>query len=221
MMDVLNSFSFFANYLEVLDPLPDDVRLSLYDAIARYAIRGQEPELEPLAMAVFQALRPSIDKSRSHGKAGKTESNKIKTNQNESNEIKTNQILGKEKEEKRKEKKENINTSPLPPPGGTTASELIEQEQFPDEVEKAVKDWTQYKTEKRQAYKPTGFKSFLSVVRRKLEEYGQDAVVDIIRESMGANWQGVAWERLNRNRAPTRQSKEQAAQLMEAWVHDG
>ena len=78
---------------------------------------------------------------------------------------------------------------------------MIDERGFPSVISEAVKDWTKYKMEKRQGYKPTGFKSFLSEVENRLNEFGEKAVVDIIRLSMSNNWQGVAWDKLKEPRA--------------------
>ena len=246
---MINGFTFFSNYFVTLNSLPDDVRLVMYDAIMRYMFTGEMPELEPLEMAVFQALLPSLDKSITRSKSGKTKrdqtetddleekqtkSKKIKSNQNETKKIKNREIR-KEKEEKRKEKvetrrekvetgkekQESITQNSLegntdlflaqksnPRANGTnprnvaSVVSMISERDFPPAVEDVVKDWVRYKIEKRQGYKPTGFRSFLSEVENRLNELGEKAVIDVVRLSMSNNWQGVAWDRVSARASP-------------------
>lgn len=55
------------SYYEALRPLPDDMRLQLYDAIFDYAFRGTEPEgLSPVLNGYFALLRPNLDSSIKH-----------------------------------------------------------------------------------------------------------------------------------------------------------
>lgn len=72
----------------------------------------------------------------------------------------------------------------------------IEEMGFSPDLEQAVKDWTAYKTEKRQGYKPTGFKSLLTRIKAEEGKHGSKAVVDAIQEAMANGWQGIVWERI-------------------------
>ena len=62
----------------------------------------------------------------------------------------------------------------------------------------AVNDWLQYKKERRETYKPAGLKIFLSTVRNNVASFGEDAVIEVMTESMAANYQGVTWDRLKK-----------------------
>lgn len=72
----------------------------------------------------------------------------------------------------------------------------IEEMGFSPDLEQAVKDWTAYKTEKRQGYKPTGFKSLLTRIKAEEGKHGSGAVVDAIQDAMSNGWQGIVWERI-------------------------
>lgn len=65
---------------------------------------------------------------------------------------------------------------------------------FSPELEQTVKDWVQYKTEKRQGYQETGLKSFLTRVRNEAEKLGERKAIDCMINAMGNNWQGVVWD---------------------------
>ena len=60
----------------------------------------------------------------------------------------------------------------------------------------AITDWLTYKHEKRQDYKPTGMKSVLTQIEKKIAEFGESAVIDVIQLSMSNNWKGIIWDRI-------------------------
>jgi len=107
---------------------------------------------------------------------------------------------------KGKGEEEGIDIPPfIPPTGGQepaphkSATTMIEERQFSIRVEEAVKDWVKYKTEKRQAYKETGLKCLLTEIENRVRQHGEQAVIDVIRQSMGNNWQGIAWDRIKKS----------------------
>lgn len=124
----------------------------------------------------------------------KSSINPDKSSKNESNysenplkENKTNKSKDKNKEKKTVEK---------PPP--PTASQMISERSFSPEVDASVREWVKYKIEKRQGYKPTGLRNFLSQVENNVQKYGAEAVARLIHFCMSNNWQGVIWERIDK-----------------------
>lgn len=89
---------------------------------------------------------------------------------------------------------------PLYPPQGETG--------FGDDLQAAFEAWIAYKTEKRQAYKPTGLKTLIGQIQRNAREHGEAAVADLIRDCMASNWQGIIWERLRQIPAGKPQSEQ-------------
>ena len=67
---------------------------------------------------------------------------------------------------------------------------------FGEVLAPAVDDWLSYKQERREAYKPTGLKSFLSRVEREAQEHGDQVVADVIQLAMSNGWRGIVWEKL-------------------------
>lgn len=67
---------------------------------------------------------------------------------------------------------------------------------FQGELAETFNDWVRYKREKRQSYKPTGLKSLITQVQKAVSEYGEHAVIDIIRASMANGYQGILFDRL-------------------------
>lgn len=55
------SFIFYKSFLDALEELPDNLRLKLYDAITKYALKGEEIELSGIEKAVFLLIKPQIN----------------------------------------------------------------------------------------------------------------------------------------------------------------
>jgi hypothetical protein len=80
---------------------------------------------------------------------------------------------------------------------------------FSDRLKAKLKDWLAYKAEKRESYKPTGLKSFMSVVSNKLKTYCEADILSLIDDCMANNWQGIIWDRLK--------GKERGPSLEDNW----
>lgn len=61
-----------------------------------------------------------------------------------------------------------------------------------------VEKWLQYKTERRDAYQPTGLQSLISQIKNNVKKHGEQAVIDLIRECMAANYKGIIFEKLEK-----------------------
>lgn len=93
------------------------------------------------------------------------------------------------------------NTPPISPSRGNEGEMLEEAFGYNQYLLDAVKDWLAYKKEKRQGYGERGLKSLLTQLKNRVSEYGEDAVIEVIQESMAANYQGITWDKLkNQNR---------------------
>lgn len=78
------------------------------------------------------------------------------------------------------------NNPPLPPKGKVDYDWSI----VSDDIKPIVENWVQYKKEKKQTYKPTGFKTFC---KRLIELSGNDPIKAklIVEQSMANNWAGI------------------------------
>ena len=65
-----------------------------------------------------------------------------------------------------------------------------------EDLRNATRDWTAYKIERREGYRPTGFKTLLGQIERHAAEHGDEAMIDIIRQSMGSGYKGILFDRL-------------------------
>lgn len=81
----VNYFSFFENYHNVLQALPDESAGRVFKAITGFVFDDVDPCLDAVEMAVFQALKPSLDLSKKRAKAAssKREQTENKTEQTE------------------------------------------------------------------------------------------------------------------------------------------
>lgn len=117
-----NKFTFFDNFKETADKLPDDLRLKFYDAMTDYAFKGIEPD-DTIVSAFIMAIKPQLDIEDKRGgvrEGAGRKSKEIKNNQKNQidyfekienqNEIKINQknqkenLIDFENEQKTKEK---------------------------------------------------------------------------------------------------------------------
>ncbi len=69
-------------------------------------------------------------------------------------------------------------------------------ERFGEILAPVVEDWLTYKRERREAYKPTGLRSFLSRVEHEAQKHGDQAVANAIGLAMSNGWRGIVWEKL-------------------------
>lgn len=209
----MNGFSFFESYYEASKVLSEDEQKKFFAQIIHYAYTGEErEELGDIAAALWTAVKPNVENSRNNsGRGGRKPSNNknekptvSENKKTDGSEKKQNRRSGKGEERKGEDKGDGENnTPPLSPQGETTktASEMIDDRMMPSQLEKSAKDWVQYKTEKRQAYKPTGLKSLLTEIQNNANRYGVPAVVSVINQSMANGYQGIMWDWLNKPNA--------------------
>lgn len=78
---------------------------------------------------------------------------------------------------------------------------IFQNYDLPPALLEKVKDWLEYKIEKKQGYKPKGLENFLTQVFNQYQKFGAEAVVSVISESMANNWQGIIWDKLKNTQA--------------------
>lgn len=94
-------------------------------------------------------------------------------------------------EDKKENKNKNKNKEPPYP---------LTEFDFSNPLQEKVQEWLTYKTEKKDTYKPTGFKSLMLKIQKQAAEYGEQAVMDLIDECMAANWKGIVWDKLQQRK---------------------
>ena len=74
-----------------------------------------------------------------------------------------------------------------------------------------MEEWIKYKMERKESYKEQGMKSLLRQVENNALTYGDQAVCDLIDDSMANGWKGIIFDRLKQktpvNRSYTQPKK--------------
>lgn len=159
-----------------------------------YRESGADPEFSGSERFIWPAIRRDIDESVAAQKAisasrseagkqgGRPESDKANAF-DESNEKQKKQMLSEESKKsygqrkRTKEKDMDSILSPLPPT-----------------LREAVEKWVAYKGERREEYKPVGLQSLVTQITKAAEEYGEEAMIDVISRSMAANYKGIVFD---------------------------
>jgi len=64
------------------------------------------------------------------------------------------------------------------------------------EIREKMCEWCTYKIERKEGYKEQGMKSLLRQVEKKVAEFGEGRVCDLIEECMSNNWKGIIWDKM-------------------------
>lgn len=214
-------FTFYRSYRDALRALPPKEFKAAVLAICDYALDEAEPDLTGIPNSVFILIRPTLDSGRIKAanrakKAGTNAEqthNKKQTKQKQTRKEKEGEKEGEGEKEKEREK-ENDSSPPIVPPDGLAA--------LSPALQSAVEDWLQYKTEKREPYKPQGLKSLVTEVKNNADRYGDAAVIELIRQCMSNNWQGIIFDRLKKQPSAERGGNVFLDMLRErGGAHDG
>lgn len=116
-----------------------------------------------------------------------------------SNNISSIDLGNVEKKETKKEKKEPEEATDE----ATDGEESVEVIDNPldghsAELNQAVEDWLAYKKEKRQKYAPRGKQTLLKTIAKKADEFGDEAMIEAIEQTMANGYQGIVWEYLQK-----------------------
>lgn len=147
-----------------------------------------------------------------HMEEKREENERVKENTSERKKEPKKENTLRENEKAKEESKRN--TPPSIPPTDSDLESLFGYNQYLLEV---VSDWFTYKKERRETYKPIGRKMLLSKIQNKVSEYGEDAVVNVMRESMASNYQGIVWDWLTQNK---RTSGKKTTSFYDLWQEE-
>lgn len=188
----MNSFTFYKNYYELIKYLKPSDRLLLYDAIMKYIFEDEEPELNGLLNGIWINLKMPLNTSKNNsGRGGRPKKNK------EEIEVKNKTELKPIKNRLESEKKTNNNISIfLFLISNFKYKYIIENSKIYDKI----KEWLIYKDERKDKYKETGLNNLLKQIEKKIDEYGEDAIIDLIDECMANNWKGIIFDKLTKTK---------------------
>lgn len=74
--------------------------------------------------------------------------------------------------------------------------DIFQEKTFTVDMQNKILEWLTYKQERKETYKPTGFKNFLSEVENKLKIYNESDVIKLFSECMANGWKGIIWDKL-------------------------
>lgn len=108
----------------------------------------------------------------------------------------------KSREDKRRKKGE----TPLPPSRPDLVAEELSRIEAP-KLQEATRRWLKYKSERREAYKPTGLQTLITRTLNLASQHGIQAVVEAIERAMANGWKGFDHDvgRAPPNGAPKRE----------------
>lgn len=119
-------------------------------------------------------------------------------------------------------KRDIVNTSKNININNNILDELITEFNISNYLLDGINTWLKYKKERRFTYKESGLRTLVKTIKVKADEYGEQAVIAIIDESIGNGYQGITWDRIKKvYPAKTRQSaNDQFDRLMEQIKRD-
>lgn len=71
-----------------------------------------------------------------------------------------------------------------------------EQTGFSPKLQAAFESWLRYKKQRRDGYQDEGLKALISRIRNCSAQYGEDAVAQVIADSMSSGYKGILFDRL-------------------------
>lgn len=77
---------------------------------------------------------------------------------------------------------------------------------IPPALADKLREWFKYKTERKEPYKQQGMKALLRQIENNQLNYGEQAVCELIDESMSNGWKGIIFDRLKQK--PTQNSQQ-------------
>ena len=66
-----SSFIFYESFYDAISDLNAQQRVAVYDAICKYALMGEEPNLKGLPLTIFKLIRPQLDANTKRYESGK------------------------------------------------------------------------------------------------------------------------------------------------------
>ena len=205
---MITKFTFFDNYYKIAKFLPDEDRLALYDAIIKYMFEDEEPKLEGLVEGIWANIKMPLDTNKRNVKNGQNGGRPPKEENPSNNPDDNPKETQEEPKAKPKAKANNIsyflflisnnkynNIKYIDT--NIESTNIIESTSNKDSIIiDKIKEWLQYKQEKKDKYTETGLKKLLNKIDKSIDEFGLDNVVEVIDYSMASNYQGIVFDRL-------------------------
>lgn len=207
-------FCAYHDMLEMMEPLSDAERGRLFTACLEYSRTGEATGLGGNERFLFPSIRVQIDRDkRRYEEFSKKQAENGRKGGRPAKRAEPKQAPGfVEKPEKPASASastslsasESVSTSSSDhfSPQGEGGAAGLDALKGSEKLRQGVQTWLQYKQEKRQPYQPSGLKALIAQVNRKAEEWGEEAVIQLMESCMSANYQGIIWDKLTQGKAP-------------------
>lgn len=188
----MNSFTFYKNYYDLIDNLPQEDKRMMLEVIVDYMFRDVEPiGLEKMNLAIWNNIKMPLDTSKKNVENGKRGGRPKKEEKNPNDNPKQNP-------------NGNPNNNPNDNPNGkqiyiSTFLFLISNFKYLQDkglLREKIEEWLKYKWERKEYYKETGFKTLLAQIERATSQYGVENMIELINECMANNYKGIIFEKL-------------------------
>ena len=189
-MNKIKSFTFYDNYYKLLKLLNEDDKKTISLAILEYIFEDKEPtQLNDNCSYVWENIVMPLNTSKKQalnvGKRWEEKDTKEDTKSNTKKDTNNNFLF--------------------------LISNLIKEGLLREKVEK----WLKYKTERKEYYKETGFKSLLTQIQNNVNKYGEDKVIELIEDSMANNYKGIIFDKLKKQKQVERKAPEWVGKKIE------
>ena len=231
-------FTFYESFYKAVSRIKKKAdKADAFEVLCAYALYGIEPDLDKLpdsVAVVFEMCKPNLIASRRKAENGKkggakkqTESkpkqsgSKPKQNakaekQGDSGKQVKEQVQEKE-QDKDKEQMLYIPPTPLAEP----SAEETELERLPAVLRPVMREWLEYKKQRKDTYTPVGLTALITEVLNNANRYGEGAVAQVIRTSMASNYKGIIFDRLQQQAGKGRKEMAPAwADKPSQWAQD-
>ena len=194
---MIDKFTFYKNYYEILRYLSDQDRLVMYDAILKYMFEDEEPELQDLLKGIWVNIKMPMDTNK----------------KNISNGLKGGAPTGNQNASKEKQPKNNPEDNPKTTQSITQRTTqkqannisyflfLISNNKYKyiiynNNIYNKIEEWLNYKQERKEIYTEIGLKNLLKQIENQIDIYGEEQMIDVITECMANNYKGIIFDKL-------------------------
>lgn len=102
----------------------------------------------------------------------------------------------------------DVDITPHNPPKGKRETQrqildrLVEDQNLGLEMEKVLREWLDYKQERRETYKEIGMRNMISQVQNAVYRFGEVAVMERIKQAMANTWKGMNLDKMDGRASP-------------------
>ena len=191
----MNGFTFYNNYYELIKYLKKEDRIEMYDAIFQYMFEDKEPTFNGIKKGLWINILMPLNTSKTNSLNGK-KGGAPEGNNNAQKQAKNNpKTSEKQTINKRNENQKQTNNI-------SYFLFLISNNKYiyinnnNIVLINKIKEWLEYKEERKEKYKETGLKSLLTEIENNIEVYGIDNIIELINTCMANNYKGIIFDKL-------------------------